>query len=147
MEKILDMASITRNKNAVPGESILVDPMLHFPFPPIVLGLAFHPLRVHLTPAYVEYKGEKSALVPGGIRIGSPAMTTRGFTEKVFVAIADFIHEGVEITLDAKRSASGSKLQDFMKFVTSHDFPLVDRVSDLRSTVEALTTKFPMPGL
>lgn len=86
---------------------------------PIVLGLAFHPLRVHLTPAYVEYKGEKSALVPGGIRIGSPAMTTRGFTERVFVAIADFIHEGVEITLDAKRSASGSKLLDFMKFVTS----------------------------
>ncbi|GMN51332.1 hypothetical protein TIFTF001_020485 [Ficus carica] len=88
VKKILDMASITLNKNAVPGE--------------------------------------KSALVPGGIRIGSPAMTTRGFTEKVFVAIADFIHEGVEITLDAKRSVSGSKLQDFMKFVTSHDFPLAD---------------------
>ena len=91
--------------------------------------------------------GDKSALVPGGIRIGSPAMTTRDFTEKEFIATADFIHEGVQITLEAKRSVSGSKLQDFMKFVVSPDFPLMDRVADLRRRVEALTTQFPMPGL
>lgn len=91
--------------------------------------------------------GDKSALVPGGIRIGSPAMTTRGFTERDFVAVADFIHEGVEITRDAKQAVSGSKLQDFMKFVTSPDFTLADRVLDLRARVEALTTQFPMPGV
>ncbi|TXG61906.1 hypothetical protein EZV62_013269 [Acer yangbiense] len=56
VEKILDLASITLNKNSVPGD--------------------------------------KSALVPGSIRIGSPAMTTRGFTEKEFIAVANFIHEG-----------------------------------------------------
>ena len=91
--------------------------------------------------------GDKSALVPGGIRIGSPAMTTRRFTEREFIATADFIHEGVQITLEAKKSVSGSKLQDFMKFVGSPDFPLMDQVSDLRRRVEALTTQFPMPGL
>ncbi|TXG54003.1 hypothetical protein EZV62_019259 [Acer yangbiense] len=80
VEKILDMASITLNKNLMPGD--------------------------------------KSTLVPGSIRIGSPAMTTRGFTEKEFIAVADFIHEGVQITLEAKQSVKGSKLQDFMKFVT-----------------------------
>ncbi|KAL3818971.1 hypothetical protein ACJIZ3_004876 [Penstemon smallii] len=109
VEKILDLASITLNKNSVPGD--------------------------------------KSALVPGGIRIGSPAMTTRGFGESEFVAIADFIHEGVQITLDAKKSVTGSKLQDFMKFVTSPSFPLMDRVLDLQGRVEALTTQFPIPGL
>ncbi|XP_042038906.1 serine hydroxymethyltransferase 3, chloroplastic-like [Salvia splendens] len=109
VEKILDMASITLNKNSVPGD--------------------------------------KSALVPGGIRIGSPAMTTRGFSEKEFVAVADFIHEGVQITQEAKKSASGTKLQDFMKFVTSPSFPLADRVLDLQRRVEALTTQFPIPGL
>lgn len=108
-EKILDMASITLNKNSVPGD--------------------------------------KSALVPGGIRIGSPAMTTRGFTEKEFIAIADFIHEGVQITIDAKGLVSGSKLQEFLKFVASPDFPLTDKVSNLRSRVEALTTQFPIPGV
>ncbi|KAG8375650.1 hypothetical protein BUALT_Bualt10G0122300 [Buddleja alternifolia] len=109
VEKILDMASITLNKNSVPGD--------------------------------------KSALMPGGIRIGSPAMTTRGFSENEFISVADFIHEGVQITLDAKKSVSGTKLQDFMKFVTSPSFPLIDRVVDLQSRVEALTTQFPIPGL
>lgn len=94
-----------------------------------------------------NYKGDKSALVPGGIRIGSPAMTTRGFTEKEFVAIADFIHEGVQITLEAKQLVSGSKLQDFLKFVASPDFSLMDKVLDLRRRVEALTTQFPIPGV
>ncbi|XP_007012241.2 PREDICTED: serine hydroxymethyltransferase 3, chloroplastic [Theobroma cacao] len=109
VEKILDMASITLNKNSVPGD--------------------------------------KSALVPGGIRIGSPAMTTRGFTEKEFTAIADFIHEGVQITVDAKGLVSGSKPQEFLKFVVSPDFPLTDKVANLRSRVEALTTQFPIPGV
>ncbi|CAL0334690.1 unnamed protein product [Lupinus luteus] len=108
-EKILDMASITLNKNSVPGD--------------------------------------KSALVPGGIRIGSPAMTTRGLGEKEFALIADFIHEGVQISLEAKSLASGTKLQDFVKFVTSPEFPLGDKVSELRRKVEALTTQYPIPGV
>lgn len=91
--------------------------------------------------------GDKSALVPGGIRIGSPAMTTRGFTEKEFVAVADFINEGVQITLDAKKSVSSTKLQDFMKVVTAPDFKLMDKVLDLQKRVEALTTQYPLPGL
>ncbi|KAG5244211.1 glycine hydroxymethyltransferase family protein [Salix suchowensis] len=94
VEKILDMASITLNKNSVPGD--------------------------------------KSALVPGGIRIGSPAMTTRGFAEREYVATADLIHEGVQISLEAKKLVSGSKLQDFLKFVKSPDFPLSEKVSDLQ---------------
>jgi len=92
-------------------------------------------------------KGDKSALVPGGIRIGSPAMTTRGFGEKEFALIADLIHEGVQISLEAKSLVSGTKLQDFLKFVSSPDFPLGDKVSELRSKVEALATQYPIPGV
>lgn len=35
--------------------------------------------------------GDKSAVVPGGVRIGSPALTTRGFVERDFVRVADFL--------------------------------------------------------
>lgn len=91
--------------------------------------------------------GDKSALVPGGIRIGSPAMTTRGLGEEQFVLIADFIHEGVQITLEAKPLAPGTKLQDFMRFVSSSEFPLKDQISSLREKVEALTTQYPIPGV
>ncbi|KAB9074145.1 hypothetical protein FH972_026951 [Carpinus fangiana] len=62
-------------------------------------------------------------------------------------SVPDFIHEGVQITLEAKRLVSGSKLQDFMKFIASPDFSLMDKVSDLRRRVEALTTQFPIPGV
>lgn len=93
------------------------------------------------------HKGDKSALVPGGIRIGTPAMTTRGFMEKEFEATADSIHEGVQITLEAKSLAKGTKLQDFMKLVESPDFPLMEKVMSLRKRVEDVTTKFPIPGV
>lgn len=91
--------------------------------------------------------GDKSALVPGGIRIGSPAMTTRGLSEKDFAAVADFIKEGVEITIEAKKLVSGPKLQEFTKFVTCPDFPLRERVVSLKDRVESFTSRFPIPGV
>ncbi|KAH0894768.1 hypothetical protein HID58_057197 [Brassica napus] len=109
VEKILDMASITLNKNSVPGD--------------------------------------KSALVPGGIRIGTPAMTTRGLSEKDFVVVADLIKEGVEITMEAKKLVSGTKLGEFTKFVTSPEFPLRERVESLKDRVESFTSRFPIPGV
>ncbi|MQM01575.1 hypothetical protein Taro_034333 [Colocasia esculenta] len=109
VEKILDMSSITLNKNSVPGD--------------------------------------KSALVPGGIRIGTPAMTTRGFKENDFVAVADFIHEGVQLALKAKSHVSGTKLKDFLDSVESPGFLLKDSISDLKRRVESLTSHFSIPGL
>lgn len=91
--------------------------------------------------------GDKSALVPGGIRIGMPAMTTRGFKEKDFLAAADLIHEGVQMALEVKRSVSGTKLKDFMEYVESPEFLLKGRISDLKRRVEALATQFPLPGV
>ena len=38
--------------------------------------------------------GDKSALTPSGIRIGSPALTSRSFTESDFLKVADFIDQG-----------------------------------------------------
>lgn len=38
--------------------------------------------------------GDKSALNPGGIRLGTPALTTRGFKEEDIDKVVDFIHKG-----------------------------------------------------
>ncbi len=35
--------------------------------------------------------GDKSALVPGGLRMGTPALTSRGFTEADFDKVAEFV--------------------------------------------------------
>merc|ERR1712054_436125 len=46
--------------------------------------------------------GDASALSPGGVRIGSPSMTTRGCTEEHFQAIAAFLDRVVHIALDVQ---------------------------------------------
>ena len=45
-----------------------------------------------------EFLGDASALRPGGIRLGTPALTSRGLKEDDFVKVADYIHEGLCIT-------------------------------------------------
>lgn len=57
--------------------------------------------------------GDKSALIPSGIRIGSPAMTTRGCKEEDFVQIMKFIDRATEITKGINKKAQGTKLKDF----------------------------------
>lgn len=39
--------------------------------------------------------GDKSALNPSGIRLGTPALTTRGLVEKDMEKVVDFIHRGI----------------------------------------------------
>lgn len=38
--------------------------------------------------------GDKSALNPSGIRLGTPALTTRGFVEEDIEKVVDLIHRG-----------------------------------------------------
>jgi glycine hydroxymethyltransferase len=57
--------------------------------------------------------GDKSALIPSGIRIGSPAMTTRGCLEKDFVQIMTFLNRGTEIASKISKETKSTKLKDF----------------------------------
>ena len=48
---------------------------------------------VHITLNKNAVVGDVSALAPGGVRIGAPAMTSRGLQESHFETIADFLDE------------------------------------------------------
>ena len=48
--------------------------------------------------------GDKSAFIPGGIRVGTPALTSRGFDEAHFDQVAEFIHRGVGIAKEINGS-------------------------------------------
>ena len=50
---------------------------------------------------------DKSALIPHGLRIGSPAMTSRGLKEDDFKAVVAFIDEAVQITVEFNQSVKG----------------------------------------
>ena len=57
--------------------------------------------------------GDTSAMNPGGIRLGSSAMTTRLCNETHFTKIAEFIDETVKICLEIQKE-KGVKLKDFL---------------------------------
>ena len=50
---------------------------------------------------------------PGGVRIGSPALTTRGMKEPEFRQIADFMARAAELSISLRQS-SGKLLKDFV---------------------------------
>lgn len=49
--------------------------------------------------------GDKSAMKPGGLRMGTPAMTTRGFQPDDFTRVADIVHRAVHITQQVDKAA------------------------------------------
>jgi glycine hydroxymethyltransferase len=63
--------------------------------------------------------GDKSALKPNGLRIGSPALTSRGMKEVEFIQIAEWIHE-----------------------IIQHP----DRVEEIKNKVVAMAKQFPHPS-
>ncbi|SAM04300.1 hypothetical protein [Absidia glauca] len=57
--------------------------------------------------------GDTSALRPNGLRIGTPAMTSRGFKEDDFVKVASYIDCAVSIAVDIQKSTPSKLLKDF----------------------------------
>ena len=68
---------------------------------------------MHITVNKNTIVGDKSAVTPGGIRIGSPAVTTRGYLEDDMREVARFIDEAFKISLDVQTKAGSKKLSDF----------------------------------
>merc|ERR1712066_1141853 len=103
VEKVCEAASISLNKNTVPGD--------------------------------------QSALSPGGVRVGAPAMTTRGCTTEDFKKIALFLSRCCQIALKVQEE-KGKKLKDFEAGLVGNS-----DVKALRGEVEAWAASFGYPGL
>ncbi|XP_047486083.1 serine hydroxymethyltransferase-like isoform X1 [Penaeus chinensis] len=88
--------------------------------------------------------GDKSALNPSGIRLGTPALTTRGLKEAEMEQVVAFIDESFKIAQDIQVK-SGPKLVDFNRVLGDAEFK--ERIISLREKVEAFAGTFPLPGL
>ena len=97
--------------------------------------------------------GDRSAMRPGGLRMGAPAMTTRGFAPEDFRRVAEIVDRAVRIAQrldgaareDAKakgRKAPGS-VAAFVEYVGSGDE--VREIVELRREVEEWVSTFSMP--
>ena len=68
--------------------------------------------EVHITLNKNTIIGDKSAVTPGGVRIGTPAVTTRGYLDADMREVGRFIDELFKISLDIQEK-KGKKLSDF----------------------------------
>ena len=99
--------------------------------------------EVHITLNKNAVHGDVSAMAPGGVRIGAPAMTSRGLKEAEFKQVGEFLHRGVTIALEIQ-DKSGKKLVDFLKAIKEDEAQA--KLQALKKEVEEWAGKFPMPG-
>merc|ERR1712083_424502 len=84
--------------------------------------------------------GDTSALSPGGVRIGSPAMTTRGCKTEEFRKIAEFLDRCCKIAVKVQAD-KGKKLKDFELGLKDNS-----EIEALKMEVQAWATSFGYPG-
>ena len=124
VERVLELASITTNKNSIAGDV--------------------------------------SAMNPGGVRIGTPALTSRGLGGADFETVADFLDRGCKVAVAAQKKAVAELkqtlhvddtpqtqpvlLRDYVAILTG-DEEIKREIAALKCEVEAFASKFPMPGV
>lgn len=91
--------------------------------------------------------GDKSALFPSGLRVGTPAMTTRGFGTEEFKQVAKYIESAVKLSIGLKSQESPdakdvrSKLNSFKELCDKSE-----PVKELAEEVSNWVGKYPVPG-
>ncbi|OMJ08391.1 Serine hydroxymethyltransferase, mitochondrial [Smittium culicis] len=91
---------------------------------------------------------DKSALIPSGIRVGTPAMTTRGLLEKDFEQVAKFMDRAFDIThkLSNSQEYNTKKFSTF-KAALGNDTTKIDAELDqLKKEVVDFSRAFPTAG-
>jgi len=86
--------------------------------------------------------GDVSALSPGGVRVGAPALTSRKFRERDFEVVGQFLIRAVELAVIIQDRCGSKAIKAF-----TDQIKITPEVEELRQDVEAFASKFPMPGL
>ncbi|CAJ2647292.1 unnamed protein product [Trifolium pratense] len=100
---------------------------------------------VHIAANKITVPGDVSATVPGGIRMGTPALTSRGFVEEDFVKVAEYFDASVNLALKIKAESKGTKLKYFLETLQSSSY-VQSEIAKLRHDVEEFAKQFPTIG-
>jgi glycine hydroxymethyltransferase len=93
--------------------------------------------------------GDSSAQVPGGIRIGTAALTSRDLREDDHRTVAGFLHRAVQLSLLIQKESGSKLLKDFVRSATVSEEGKVgaQQVAQLRRDVRAFARRWPLPGI
>ena len=82
--------------------------------------------------------GDTSALSPGGIRLGTAALTSRGFDESNFETVCNFLDRCIKLALKIQND-KGKKMKDFLKDIDENI-----EIIELRKDVVSFASEFPL---
>ncbi|KAL4450328.1 hypothetical protein ABPG74_009034 [Tetrahymena malaccensis] len=89
--------------------------------------------------------GDKSALIPSGLRLGTPALTTRGLVEKDIDQVIEFIDRTAQLVPSIAKQ-SGSKVAEFKSWIQANSESVSELVS-LRNEVIQFSKQFQVPAI
>jgi glycine hydroxymethyltransferase len=116
--------------------------------------------EINITANKNSLHGDVSAINPGGVRLGTPALTTRGLVETDFEKVAKYLHRGCDIALqvqqiaqlevDADLASDNRKsnkvlLKDFENVLSTNE-EIIRSIKALKDEVEEFSLSFYMPG-
>ena len=91
--------------------------------------------------------GDTSAHVPGGIRLGTAALTSRNLKQEDIKKVAAFLDRAIQIALKVQKEAGHKLLKDFERVALHGDGEGAKAVKVLRKEVRDFARQFPLPGV
>ncbi len=93
--------------------------------------------------------GDASAQAPGGIRLGTAALTSRNMREDDIKVVAEFLHRAVQTALVLQKEAGSKMLKDFVRVASNQEEGNAGfaQVTQLRRDVRTFARKWPVPGV
>lgn len=85
--------------------------------------------------------GDKSALSPGGIRLGTPTLTTRGFNENDMTKVALLLDKIIKLGIYIQHQINSTKLKDFISFIET-DKSILNIINNIKTEVIEYSNKF-----
>jgi glycine hydroxymethyltransferase len=86
---------------------------------------------------------DKSALNPSGIRLGTAAMTSRGFKGSDFEFVGKIINDVTELAIKIQKETESTKLVEFIKMCNSEVFK--SEIENIKKEVSDYCSVFPLP--
>ncbi|ORZ01092.1 serine hydroxymethyltransferase [Syncephalastrum racemosum] len=96
---------------------------------------------VHITINKNSIAGDKSAVTPGGVRLGTNALTSRSMKEDDMVKVAEYLHRIVSIALRIQDKAGSKLMKDFVAACDGDE-----EIAQLKKEVVEFARTYPMPG-